>query len=211
MTHTIAVLVENHFGVLARVSGLFSARGFNIDSLTVGETEDPTISRMTIMVKGDDRVLEQIMKQLNKLIDVIKVVDLTDEDTIDRELLMLKVHAAPQTRADIIQIVNTFRAKIVDVTPKSLAIEVTGTESKLDAMLELLRPFGLKELVRTGLISMARKREIVFQEKGEKTTAKSKAAHVTAEDASGKPGSSGAGGGGAERSSPLTDEESTEA
>lgn len=166
--HTISVLVENHFGVLARVSGLFSARAFNIDSLTVGETEDATISRMTIVVHGDDRVLEQIMKQLNKLVDVIKVVDMTNEDTIDRELLLVKINAAPTTRADIIQIVNTFRAKIVDVSPKSVTIEVTGTESKLDAMLELLQPFGIRELVRTGLISMARKREIGFKEKGPK-------------------------------------------
>ncbi len=165
MKHTIAVLVENHFGVLARVSGLFSARGFNIDSLTVGETQDSTISRMTIVVNGDERVLDQIMKQLNKLIDVIKVVDLTKDDTIDRELLLVKVNATPATRADIIQIVNTFRAKIVDVNPKSLTIEVTGTESKLDAMLELLSPFGLTELVRTGLISMSRKNELVFKEK----------------------------------------------
>lgn len=166
MKHTIAVLVENHFGVLARVSGLFSARGFNIDSLTVGETEDPTISRMTIVVDGDDRVLEQIMKQLNKLIDVIKVVDLTDEETIDREIVLAKINASASTRADIIQIVNTFRAKIVDVNPKTMTIEVTGTESKLDAMLELLRPFGIRELVRTGLIAIARKRELVFKEKG---------------------------------------------
>jgi acetolactate synthase-1/3 small subunit len=166
MKHTISVLVENHFGVLSRVSGLFSARGFNIDSLTVGETEEPTISRMTIVVQGDDRVLEQIMKQLNKLVDVIKVVDLTSEDTIDRELLLVKANASPSNRADLIQIVNTFRAKIVAVSPKSITIEVTGTESKLDAMLELLRPFGVRELVRTGLISIARKKELTYKEKG---------------------------------------------
>lgn len=169
MKHIISALVENHFGVLARVSGLFSARGFNIDSLTVGETEDPSVSRMTIVAEGDDRVLEQVMKQLNKLVDVIKVVDLTSEDTIDRELVLVKVNTQAGSRPDIIQIVNTFRAKIVDVSPNSLTIEVTGTESKLDAMLELLRPFGLKELVRTGLISMARKREIFVKvkERGE--------------------------------------------
>ena len=160
MKHTIAVLVENHFGVLARVSGLFSARGFNIDSLTVGETQDSAVSRMTIVVNGDERVLDQIMKQLNKLVDVIKVVDLTKEDTIERELVLVKITASPSNRADIIQIVNTFRAKIVDVNPHSMTIEVTGTESKLDAMLELLRPFGIDELVRTGLISMVRKKII---------------------------------------------------
>ncbi len=160
MNHTIAVLVENHFGVLARVSGLFSARGFNIDSLTVGETQDPAVSRMTIVVNGDERVLDQIMKQLDKLVDVIKVVDLTKEETIDRELVLAKVKASAASRADIIQIVNTFRAKIVDVNPHSMTIEVTGTESKLDAMLELLRPFGIDELVRTGLISVVRKKII---------------------------------------------------
>jgi len=160
MKRILSVLVENHFGVLARVSGLFSARGFNIDSLTVGETEDPTVSRMTIVTHGDDPVLEQIMKQLNKLVDVIKVVDLTDEDTIDRELVLAKINATASTRPDVIQVVNTFRAKIVDVATNSLTVEVTGTESKLDAMMELLKPFGIRELVRTGLISVARKREI---------------------------------------------------
>lgn len=154
-------MVENHFGVLARVSSLFSARGFNIDSLAVGETEDPSISRMTIVVSGDEKILEQIMKQLNKVVDVIKVNDLTEEETIDRELVLAKVNATSSTRPDVIQIVNTFRAKIVDVSPKSLTIEVTGTESKVDAMLELLRPFGIKEVVRTGLISMARGSEAV--------------------------------------------------
>jgi len=155
--HIISALVENHFGVLARVSGLFSSRGFNIDSLTVGETEDPSVSRMTIVANGDDRVLDQIMKQLNKLLDVIKVTDLTKDDTIDRELVLAKVEAPVVIRADLIQIVNTFRAKIVDVNTDFVTIEVTGTESKLDALLELLRPFTIVELVRTGLISMSRK------------------------------------------------------
>jgi len=156
MKHTISVLVENHFGVLARVSNLFSARGFNIDSLAVGETQDTSISRMTIVVSGDDKIIEQVMKQLNKVVDVIRVNDLTEEETIDRVLVLAKITATSSSRPDVIQIVNTFRAKIVDVNPKSLTIEVTGTESKVDAMLELLRPFGLKEVARTGLISMAR-------------------------------------------------------
>ncbi len=160
MKHTIGVLVENHFGVLARVSGLFSARGFNIDSLTVGETEDAEVSRMTIVAHGDDRVVAQIMKQLNKLIDVIKVVDLTNEELIDRELVLVKVSAPAQSRNEVMQIVNTFRAKIVDVNSKTLTIEVTGGESKIDAMLELLRPFGIFEVVRTGLIAMSRKSEL---------------------------------------------------
>lgn len=160
MKHTIGVLVENQSGVLARVSGLFSARGFNIDSLTVGETEDAEVSRMTIVAHGDDRVVDQIMKQLNKLIDVIKVVDLTKDEMIDRELVLVKVLAPASTRSEVMQIVNTFRAKIVDVNAKTLAIEVTGGESKIDAMLELLRPYGILEVVRTGLIAMARKSEL---------------------------------------------------
>ena len=165
MKHTISVLVENHFGVLAHVSGLFSSRGFNINSLAVGETEDPTVSRMTIVVDGDDRIVEQILKQLNKLIDVIKVVDLAGEEIIDRELVLVKVNAAAATRGDIMQIVNTFRAKIVDVNPKSLTIEVTGGESKVDAMLELLRPFGIREVVRTGVVAMARRMELAAPQK----------------------------------------------
>ena len=165
MKHTIGVLVENQSGVLARVSGLFSARGFNIDSLAVGETEDEQISRMTIVAHGDDRVVDQIMKQLNKLIEVIKVVDLTKGEMIDRELVLVKVLAPASTRSEVMQIVNTFRAKIVDVNAKTLAIEVTGGESKIDAMLELLRPYGILEVARTGLIAMARKSELTASAK----------------------------------------------
>lgn len=176
MKHTISVLVENHFGVLAHVAGLFSARGFNIDSLAVGETEDPTVSRMTIVAHGDDRVIEQIIKQLNKLIDVIKVQDLSNEENISRELVLVKVHAAAGTRAETLQIVNTFRAKVVDVSAQSLTVEVTGNEEKVDAMLELLRPFGIKEVVRTGTIALARKSELnLKKEKGE-SAAKTEAA-----------------------------------
>ena len=168
MKHTISVLVENHFGVLAHVAGLFSARGFNIDSLAVGETDDPTVSRMTIVAHGDDRVIEQITKQLNKLIDVIKVQDLSGEEIISRELVLIKVHASATNRSDILQIVNTFRAKVVDVGVRSLTVEVTGSEEKVDAMLELLRPFGVKEVVRTGTIALARKSELnLKKEKGE--------------------------------------------
>ncbi len=159
MTHTISVLVENQFGVLARVAGLFSARGFNIDSLAVGETEDSTVSRITIMTHGDDRVIEQIRKQLDKLIDVIKVQDLSSEDRIERELVLVKV-GADHKRADLMQVVNTFRGKIVDVNPKTLTIEVTGNDSKVDAMLELLRPFGVREVVRTGTIAVSKKSEL---------------------------------------------------
>lgn len=166
MKHTISVLVENHFGVLARVAGLFSARGFNIDSLTVGETQDPEVSRMTVIAQGDDRIVEQIMKQLNKLVDVICVEDLTDKDIIERELVLIKVSADATNRNDIMHVVNSFRAKIVDVNPESMTIEVTGSEGKIDAMLELLRPFNLKEVVRTGQVAMARRDAIRSPSKG---------------------------------------------
>jgi acetolactate synthase-1/3 small subunit len=159
MKHTISVLVENHFGVLAHVSGLFSSRGFNISSLAVGETEDPRFSRMTIVVAGDEKVLEQIMKQLNKLVDVIKVFDLTAHESIARELLLVKVKVTSATRMELMQIVQSFRAKIVDVGPSSMTVEVTGTEGKVDAMLELLRPYGISEVARTGTIALAGKAE----------------------------------------------------
>lgn len=157
MKHTVAVLVKNEFGVLARVSGLFSARGFNIDSLAVGETQDADISRITIVVHGNERVLEQIMKQLGKLIEVIAIQELKVDEMMERELVLVKVSASSSSRSDIMQIVNTFRAKIVDVSPEALTIEVTGGESKVDAMLELLRPFTLLEVVRTGCVAMSRR------------------------------------------------------
>ncbi|PIQ85628.1 MAG: acetolactate synthase small subunit [Candidatus Omnitrophica bacterium CG11_big_fil_rev_8_21_14_0_20_45_26] len=176
MVHVLSALVENHFGVLARVSGLFSARGFNIDSLAVGETEDPTISRMTIVVHGNERVLDQIMKQLSKLIDIIHVEDLTGYESIERELLLIKISANATNRANVMQIVNTFRGKVVDLSPKSLAIEVTGTKSKVDAIIELLRPFGIIEVVRTGTIALARKLELKLSASrtGKKKSAKKK-------------------------------------
>ena len=172
--HTVAVLVENHFGVLGKVAGLFSARGFNIDSLTVGETQDPTVSRMTIVAKGDDRIIEQIIKQLNRLIDVIEVKDLGGEEIIDRELVLVKVTADKETRPDIMQIVTTFRAKVVDVNQSTVTIEVTGGESKIDAMLELFVPFGILEVVRTGLIAMSRESEFVVPPSGAPKTSKKK-------------------------------------
>jgi len=160
MKHIIGVLVENHFGVLTRVAGLFSARGFNISSLAVGETEDPTVSRMTIVVDGDDRILVQIIKQLNKVIDVIKVVDITKEDSIDRELALIKVAVTPKTRSELIQIVNTFRAKIVDVNPKTMTVEITGPEGKIDALIELFGQFGVREVANTGIIAVSRTSEL---------------------------------------------------
>ena len=156
MRHTISVLVENHPGVLARIAGLFSGRGFNIDSLSVGETEDPTVSRMTVVVNGDDFVVEQIGKQLNKLIDVIKVVDLTQEEHVERELVLIKVGADGTARSEIMQIADIFRANIVDVGAKSLVIEATGTNDKIAALTDLLRRFGIKEIVRTGRIALGR-------------------------------------------------------
>jgi acetolactate synthase-1/3 small subunit len=156
MKHTLAVLVENKSGVLTRVASLFSRRGYNIDSLAVGVTEDPEISRMTIVVHGDDHVLEQVTKQLNKLIDVIKVSDIGADDAVERELALIKVSADVDTRAEIIQIANIFRARIVDVAPKSMTVEVTGDEGKIDAIEKLLRQFGIKEMVRTGKIALVR-------------------------------------------------------
>ena len=154
--HTISALVENHFGVLCRISGLFSGRGFNIDSLSVGETEDPSASRMTIVVRGDDRVLEQVVKQLNRLIDVIQVTDITRGAFVERELALIKVAADPATRSEIIQIAEIFRASIVDVCTSSITIEVTGKEDKITAMINMLRGCGIKEIARTGTVALLR-------------------------------------------------------
>ena len=156
MKHTLAVLVENKSGVLSRVASLFSRRGYNIDSLAVGVTEDSDISRITIVVHGDDHVLEQVTKQLNKLVDVIKVSDIGGEDTVERELVLIKVTADVDTRAEIIQIADIFRARIVDVASKSMIVEVTGDESKVQAIEKLLRQFGIKEMVSTGKIALLR-------------------------------------------------------
>lgn len=156
MRRTISVLVENKPGILARIAGLFSARGFNIDSLAVGETEDPTVSRMTIVVCGDERILEQVEKQLNKLIDVIKVSEFSRVDHLERDLALVKVKADKSNRSEILQIVDVFRARIVDVSPDSVIIEITGDEEKIQALLSMVRPFGVKEMVRTGIVAMAR-------------------------------------------------------
>jgi acetolactate synthase-1/3 small subunit len=156
MQHTITALVENKPGVLARVAGLFARRGFNIESLAVSITDDPTVSRMTIVVSGDDNTLEQINKQTDKLIDVIKVIDYSEIPILERELAMIKVSAEPRQRAEIMQIVDVFRAKIVDISDTTFTIEVTGGIDKVDAIEKLLEPFGIKEVVRTGMIAMAR-------------------------------------------------------
>jgi acetolactate synthase-1/3 small subunit len=156
MRHTISVLVENEFGVLARVAGLFSGRGFNIESLTVAETLDPTVSRITLVTRGDDQVLEQIEKQLNKLISVIKVSDFADSPHVEREMALIKVAADEKSRAEVMNIVDIFRGKVIDVGPQSYIIEVTGGEEKVHAILDLLRPLGIKEIVRTGTVAMHR-------------------------------------------------------
>ncbi|MDD4012632.1 MAG: acetolactate synthase small subunit [Candidatus Omnitrophica bacterium] len=151
----LSALVENKFGVLARVAGLFSARGFNIDSLAVGETEDVTVSRMTIVVDADERTLEQVKKQLNKLIDVIRVQDLTGGRYVDRELIMIKVKAEnTNIREKIVQIVDSTGAEIIDVAKKSVIVEETGDEHKIKALVELLRPYGIIEIARTGKIAL---------------------------------------------------------
>lgn len=157
MRHTISILVENKFGVLARIAGLFSGRGFNIDSLNVAPTKDTTASRMTVVVKGDDAVLEQVTKQLNKLIDVIKVQDFRDGEYVDRELVMVKVATDKESRSEVMQICDIFRAKIVDVQPRSLLIEITGAQSKIEAFLDLMEKFGIQDLTRTGRVAMSRK------------------------------------------------------
>ncbi|HBO84424.1 MAG: acetolactate synthase small subunit [Deltaproteobacteria bacterium GWC2_42_11] len=156
MRHIVSVLVDNEFGVLSRVAGLFSGRGFNIESLCVAETIDPKVSRMTIVTTGDDQIIEQITKHLNKLINVIKVSDLTAEDHIERELAMIKVNVGEKDRAEILSIIDIFRAKVVDVSPKTYTIEMTGDGEKVNAIIELLKPFGIKEIARTGKIALAR-------------------------------------------------------
>ncbi len=156
MQHTITVLVDNKPGVLARISGLFARRGFNIESLAVSITDDPTVSRMTIVASGDDSTLDQINKQTSKLIDVIKLVDYSQIPIIERELALIKVKAEPVHRAEIMQIVDIFRAKIIDISVTSFTIEVTGGLDKVDAIENLLRPYGIMEVVRTGKIAMAR-------------------------------------------------------
>ncbi len=157
MRHTISVLVENKFGVLTRVAGLFSGRGYNIDTLNVGPTDDPATSRMTIVTRGDDATLDQIVKQLEKLTDVLKVQDFREDEYIDRELVLVKVAVDSKSRAEVMQITDIFRSKIVDVQPKSLTIEITGNESKVEKFLNLMKTFGVIDLTRTGKVALPRK------------------------------------------------------
>ncbi|RAK11029.1 acetolactate synthase small subunit [Halanaerobium saccharolyticum] len=156
MTHILSVSVLNKPGVLTRIAGLFSRRNFNIESLNVGKTENPEISRMTIVVKGDEKVLEQVTKQLHKLINVLKITELDKNSIVERDLILIRVKCTRKQRSEIIQIADTFRAQIVDVAPDSLMIEATGTEDKLEALTELLRDFGIAEFVRTGTVALSR-------------------------------------------------------
>lgn len=163
--HTLSVLVENHPGVLSRVAGLFSRRGFNIDSLAVGVTENPEVSRITIVVDGDDYTVEQVSKQLNKLIDIIKIKKLEDKESVSRELALIKVSASRTTRSEIMNIVEIFRAKIIDVSKTTLTIEIAGAGDKVAALEDMLKPFGIKEIVRTGTIALERGNKIIGEVK----------------------------------------------
>ena len=156
MRHTISLLAENTLGCLSRIAGLFSSSGYNIDSISVGDANDNGLTRMTIVTHGDDRVIEQITKQLNKVIDVVKVTDLTNDHFVNRELALIKVTAPPNIRSEVMQTVDVFRAKIVDISPRTLTIEATGSEDKINAIISMLSPFGLKEVARTGRVALKR-------------------------------------------------------
>ena len=171
MRHVISALVQNEPGVLASVAGLFSARGFNIDSLVVGRTENPDLSRMTVVCTGDDNTLEQIRKQLAKLVPVIKVRDFKGAAYVERDLCLVTIGVAQEQRSEVIEIVNIFRGRIVDVGKTSLMIEIAGTEEKIEQLIELLKPYGIKELARTGVIAMVRGTQQAKEESAEKTAA----------------------------------------
>ena len=156
MRHTISVLTENTFGVLTRVAGMFSGRGYNIDSLNVAPTHDPNVSRMTIVTRGDDETVEQIVRQLNKLVNVLEVTDFRDYEYVDRELVLVKVKVDGKRRSEVMQITDIFRTKIVDVQPKSMTIEITGNETKVTKFIELMENFGVLELTRTGKVALSR-------------------------------------------------------
>jgi acetolactate synthase-1/3 small subunit len=156
MRHTISCLVENKFGVLSRVSGLFSGRGYNIESLSVGETIDPAVSTMTIVTTGNDQIIEQITKQLNKLIDVIKVIDLVEVDHVEREMILVKVTPKRENKAEVLRLAEIFRGRIVDSSQKTYTVEITGDEKKIEAFVEIMKPMGIKEFVRTGKVAIAR-------------------------------------------------------
>lgn len=157
--HTISVLVENHSGALSRISGLFSSRGYNISSLTVAETDDPTVSRMTIIVDGEENVLEQIVKQLNRLIDVIKVIDFKGEPIVEREMLLVKVDTSKSNRIEIVELGNIFGARVASVSPSSVIMELTGEKNKIDDFINMVKSYGIKEIVRSGTIAISQARK----------------------------------------------------
>ena len=152
----LACIVENHSGVLNHIAGLFASRGFNIDSLSVGETDNPRFSRITVVSRGDEKILEQIRKQLGKLIDVIKVINLSEVENVARELLLMRVNVTPAKRAEVMEIVEVFRGKVVDVGAKEIMVEISGKHAKVEALVDLMRPYGIKEMARTGEVAMAR-------------------------------------------------------
>ncbi len=156
MRHVLSVLVQNQPGVLAHVSGMFASRGFNIDSLAVGETEDTHLSRITVVVMGDDRTLEQVRKQLEKIVTVVKVHDISREDYVERDMMLIKIDARPETRPEVQGLVEIFRGRVVDVSPEQMTIEISGQEKKIEAFVDAVRPYGIRELVRTGRIAMVR-------------------------------------------------------
>ena len=156
MRHVISAVVENKSGVLAHIAGLFSSRGFNIDSLTVGRTETPNLSRMTIVVEGDDAVLEQVRKQLAKVIDVLKVSDFSGKDFVQRDLALIKVNTPPAKRHEVAGLVEIFRGKVVDISQNDMVVELSGPEAKVEAFADMVRPYGIKEMVRTGIVAMTR-------------------------------------------------------
>jgi acetolactate synthase-1/3 small subunit len=156
MRHVISALVQNQPGVLAHVAGMLASRGFNIDSLAVGETEDPHLSRITFVVLGDDRVLEQVRKQIEKIVTVVRVIDISREDFVERDLMLIKIDAPPSRRAEVLGLMQVFRGRVVDVGPDQLMIEISGQEKKIEAFIELMRPFGIRELARTGRIALVR-------------------------------------------------------
>jgi len=157
--HLISALVQNETGVLAHISGLFAGRGFNIDSLTVGETENPAVSRMTIVAEGDEQILEQIVKQLRKVITVLKVTDFSGKDYVERDLMLIKVNTPPGRRGEIIELVTLFRGRVVDVSASEMVVELSGPEQKIEAFIALVRPYGIKETCRTGRVAMLRGRK----------------------------------------------------
>ena len=165
MRHVLSALVQNQPGVLAHVSGMLASRGFNIDSLAVGETEKPELSRMIFVVKGDAGVLDQVRKQLDKIISVVRVDDLSTQNYVERDLMLIKVEAPPEKRTEISLLVEMFRARVVDVSPDNLMVEISGQESKIEAFIDLMRAYGIVELVRTGRIAMVRNRQVIGEEK----------------------------------------------